>query len=260
MRVEILFQEADTVFELLSNPIGGSDQALIFIPGYLSSDAERPVALQKWVVGIREAGWKGAIYSLLWDASNLEELHRFLDSVAGIPPELVMVYRPNLLAKLPAIKIHYQKIKKRAKRVGREELIPLVNRYVQSNRISLMGHSMGARIINYALRSVAPGGDCFENAFLLGGAISRGSRHKWHEAALGLYGYLVNVYHPEDLILRYPYKMLNFRFKNPCGLKPIKYHGPNVVNINAADYMDGYKLTNHWVYRMSLAHTVAPFF
>ena len=50
--------------------IQGSDEAIIIVKGYLSDGTEPEEFSDDYTQRLRNAGWRGIIYHLWWDASN----------------------------------------------------------------------------------------------------------------------------------------------------------------------------------------------
>ena len=141
---------------------------------------------------------------------------------------------------------HWQKVKGRAKRTGRVDVPRLLLR-VPENEISLVGHSLGARVTYYALQSLHDSGQTVQNAVFLGGAIRR-NKSGWPRAGNAVRGQLVNVYHRDDRVLYWIYRMGEGRPARPCGIRPIELPTANLTNIDCTDVATRGP-TNHWAYQ-----------
>lgn len=200
-------------------PTLGPDHALILIQGYMS-EHDTVDEEGKWATALREAGWTGAIYHLWWDASSIE----------------------GALWSGPLIVNHFGKVKSRAKRVGRDHLLGLLALDVQESSVSLLGFSMGARIVYYGLLEARHHNLDIIDAYLMSGALRRDSSKKWHKAVEGCQGLLINVHNKSDDVLTRLYKPIAWG-QNPCGRKPIKYSHPRIVNIDARYVVNS---SSHW--------------
>ena len=95
-----------------------------------------------------------------------------------------------------------------------------------------MGHSLGARVVYYTLRSLAGGPvQRIKAAHLLGGAVGTGSKREWDEAASAVYGGVHNYYSKRDDVLRILYSAGRLLIGTPAiGRNPIRADAPNLVN------------------------------
>lgn len=126
---------------------------------------------------------------------------------------------------------HWDKHKHRAKRVGKYYLERIVSDQVKESSVSLIGHSLGVRVIffgtqNWSHRS----SHTLQNVFLLGGALPK--NRDWERVASRLNGRLFNVYNSHDPVLNGLYRFTSLGL-NPCGLKPIEKYHPKINNLDA---------------------------
>jgi len=241
----------------------GIDEALVLIKGYLSEKENRPEDNAYWMRSLREAGWHGSIYHLWWDASSFGAVVRRLLLVVSQVP----VPFPHKLIRIPVragisittLLLHWRKVKKRAKRVGRDYLPDILN-LMPEKYIILMGVSLGVRVVYHGLiniqRRKSP---ALKHAILLGGTVARGETRGWERAVEPLEERIVNVYNQKDYVLRYLFKIAQIIPKSPCGLKPIKLNHPKIVNIDATDQV-GRSLKNHWEHPDALPSTIGWLF
>ncbi len=208
-------------------PATKPSEALVYIQGYLSDRDDSEERQERWVECLRAAGWRGSVYHLWWDASSLRGFGK--DAIQGRV-------------------LHWWKVKSRAKRVGVEHVESLIRENVNEQKISLVGHSLGARVAYYAVLNSKIK---LENVVLLGGAIRRDSSREWGDVADRLDGKLVNVYNESDIVLTALTKSINLR-QNPCGRKPIKQAHPKIINVEDRDG------DNHSHYKRHMLETVGP--
>ncbi|HLO50824.1 MAG TPA: DUF726 domain-containing protein [Kamptonema sp.] len=196
----------DTPYLVAIAPSQGSSEALVLIRGYLSEDSFTAKAEEEWKKAVRQAGWKGSIYHLWWECSS--------DSLWNIG------------------RLHWrwEQVKSRAKQVGRNYLSELISP-IPEKSVSLIGYSLGVRVIYYGLAYCSECPKIINNTILLGGAVRRNK--EWGIRASKLTGKLVNVYNSQDEVLNIHFKIGELYLKSPCGLKPIKDVHPRIINVDA---------------------------
>ena len=226
----------------------GKQEALIVIKGYLSDEDFVDKIQESYCPHIRKAGWKGSIYHLWWDASNIYSVIRNLAAVAQT--SLITGASAPIIAGGMSIgaRYHWSKIKNRAKKTGKKYAIPLIQNTITEKNISIMGHSLGARVAYYILKSAIDTPVQFRNVYLLGGAIRRDSSKDWSDVTKKVNGCIFNIYNQDDIILSTLFKMAELG-QNPCGLQPIKEQHHKIQNIDATRVINS---ESHSAYRKHL--------
>ncbi|MDB9313098.1 DUF726 domain-containing protein [Spirulina sp. CS-785/01] len=196
-------------------PSLGAPEALIVVQGSLSQKTPFPEQQDQWWWAIRTLGWQGSIYQLWWDQSRF---HLSLESLAQMGIEGI---------------VHWHRYKNYLRRVGKHWLPQLVSELSLSG-VSLLGFSLGVRIVYYAMRDWPDHMQPLNSGVLLAGTVRRD--RDWSVAISQLTGKLINVYNSEDLILHRFCQMLEWE-RSPCGLKPILEDHPQLVNFNATALM-----------------------
>ena len=251
MEVPILTKIADT---------NGPDEAIIVIKGYLSDKSDPEEVSDDYVQRLRDVGWQGSIYNLWWDAS-IEDRISIGENVSSAlisPRAMGTIEIEDVLGTWK----YWIKVKERAKRAGRDHTLPLIREQVVEKKVSLLGHSLGARVAYYAMRTISSNllalrADLkFENVYLLGGVVRRDSSKDWGKVALSVRGQIVNVHNKDDNVLSKYYRSLELR-QNACGRKKIKEEHPKITNIDARYVINS---TCHAAYRKYLFETIAVFF
>jgi hypothetical protein len=187
----------------------GRSEALVILRGYLS---EKGFVKNKqfWIDAIRQAGWKGSIYHLWWESPGNSAWNR------------ICIHR------------RWKRVKKRAERVGKYHLSSMISTLPEKS-ISLIGYSLGARVIYDGLAHLSDCPKPVDDVILLGGSVRRNK--EWGIRASGLRGHLINIYNSDDEILDLIFKVGELYLRSPCGLKPIEDRHPKIININATSLM-----------------------
>ncbi|KXS54823.1 MAG: hypothetical protein AWU57_793 [Marinobacter sp. T13-3] len=104
---------------------------------------------------------------------------------------------------------------------------------VEGKTFTLMGHSLGARVIAFALNALASKGiDSVADAVLLGGAVDKNDSEFWETAERAVAGHIYNCYSTRDDVLRKLYRIANLGLSNPIGQGKIV--GP-AINVDCSD-------------------------
>jgi pimeloyl-ACP methyl ester carboxylesterase len=113
---------------------------------------------------------------------------------------------------------------------------------------TLVGHSLGGRVIYYALQALATRRDIkIHDVILLGAAVGRKDDAGWRTAQTAITGKIYNCYSSNDGVLRYLYQFLNLKFSDPAGLRPITYPGRKIENVDCSDLVGSHlKWKNHY--------------
>lgn len=201
---------------------------VVLVRGYLNGGAGK--RRRQWLAALRRGGFEGVVLELEWDASSVL---RFATNVVG--------YRD------------WRALKERAAAVGRDVLPRLLAARGERDVI-LVGASAGARIVYHCLRSEHLPRQIVQDAWLLGGALGRHAEKDWHSVVSGLSGKLVNVYAPQDVVLKTLYRAAS-RGAHACGTGPIECPHPRVVSVDATNLMGTRRLslTTHGRYFRALA-------
>jgi hypothetical protein len=121
-------------------------------------------------------------------------------------------------------------------------LAEILSRTRGTRKYVLMGHSLGARVIYYALQAL--GGapvQRVKDAHLFGGAVGIGTPADWDLAASAVYGCIHNYYSTNDEVLRLAYKFGNaFMGSPPIGRNPIEATVRNIVNHDVTELVSGH--------------------
>jgi hypothetical protein len=198
-------------------PSLGNPEALIFIDGSLSERLDNPEDNHQWWQVLRQAGWRGSIYTLWWDRSNFNSS---LESLAQLETDAIA---------------QWHKHKNYVRRVGKSYLPKLISENALES-VSLLGFSVGARVAYYTMRDWSEAQIHLNNVLLLGGTIRRDAVRKWAAAASRLEGKLINIYNCEDLVLTRFCQILEWD-RSPCGIKPISEEHEKIINFDAIPLM-----------------------
>ncbi|KAJ3025730.1 UNVERIFIED_CONTAM: hypothetical protein HDU68_006751 [Siphonaria sp. JEL0065] len=230
--------------------------------GDASGGESTPSATPKANVLITIAGWVGSLdsrddftlpfstltpgvhgeqYALVWETQALIELGhavRLLMSEItgflvqqGIQYFLLPVLMAGLTGPLWALKLTYMVDNPwgngltKAKKAGRILADTLLSR-VQGNRpVTLIGFSLGARVIYYCLLELASRGEAafsvVEEAYLFGTPVMATTK-EWKAIASVVSGRLVNGYITNDYILSMLYRASSAFLADVAGLNPVK--------------------------------------
>ncbi|KAG8876142.1 hypothetical protein FRB97_004418 [Tulasnella sp. 331] len=121
----------------------------------------------------------------------------------------------------------------------------LMNRSLGVRPISLIGFSLGARVIFYAMLELAKNKayGVVQDVFLLGTTVTAPTK-SWHEARSVISGRFVNAYARNDWVLNYLFRATSGGLNTVAGLRPVD-HVPGLENVDVTD-----KIAGHMSYRI----------
>jgi hypothetical protein len=114
----------------------------------------------------------------------------------------------------------------------------------QGQQFTLIGHSLGCRVIYYALQALNTKREMYvSNVLLLGGAVGRADAPGWKRACEAVGGKIFNCYSDKDDVLKLLYKTANAGLSDPIGLAPIALDDNKIENLDCSDLVDSHL---HW--------------
>lgn len=111
---------------------------------------------------------------------------------------------------------------------------------------TLVGHSLGARVIYYALEALSTrtriGPPVIDNVYLLGGAVGGGAKDSdgWAAAAKAVSGRIHNCFSENDDVLKYFYQAANGLVSTPIGYSPICLRSRKIPDYDFSDEVNGH--------------------
>jgi pimeloyl-ACP methyl ester carboxylesterase len=132
----------------------------------------------------------------------------------------------------------------RAKSAGRILADVLIRRHLGVRPITLIGFSLGARVIFYALVELAKQKQfgIVQDVFLLGGTLTA-SQSLWCETRSVVSGRYVNAFARNDWVLNYLFRATSGGIGTVAGLRPVM-NVPGLENVDVTD-----KIAGHMSYR-----------
>ncbi|XP_066994229.2 transmembrane and coiled-coil domain-containing protein 4 [Anabrus simplex] len=130
---------------------------------------------------------------------------------------------------------------RRSAEVGKQLAEVLLAREQGQRPVTLIGFSLGARVIYYCLREMSQRKDCegiIEDAILLGTPVS-GSPKDWEKLMRVVSGKIVNGYCKSDWLLKFLYRTLSIS-NDVAGLQPIECKNRRMCNINLSEIVSGH--------------------
>ncbi len=236
----------------------GSGEAILFIDGFLTQKEDRSTP---WQSGTAIAYPENPLYSVTWESKRLADLGYLAGAggsrsavgffvgrhaTKGIADFSAPIPWATIVARLTRNPWHTAMSK--AKTTG-FLLAELIARTENPAGFTLMGHSLGARVVFYALEALSrTGREVVCDAYLLGGAVGVGSPDSWRMAARSVRGTIYNFYSERDAVLRYLYRGVNAFLSQPAGLGPIDASESKIRNVNVTDLV-----AKHTEYKAQLA-------
>ncbi|KAG0246717.1 hypothetical protein B0O80DRAFT_445771 [Mortierella sp. GBAus27b] len=116
----------------------------------------------------------------------------------------------------------------------------LMRSYLGFRPVTLVGYSLGARVIFYCLMELGrlDAYGIVENAYLFGAPITA-SESQWRQARSAVAGEFVNGYLRNDWVLGFLFRATTGGLGTVAGLRPIK-NVPGLTNMDLTDYVEGH--------------------
>ncbi|GIY23614.1 transmembrane and coiled-coil domain-containing protein 4 [Caerostris darwini] len=130
---------------------------------------------------------------------------------------------------------------RRSAEVGRHLAEVLLERQHGKRPITLIGFSLGARVIFHCLKEMAKRKDCegiIEDAILLGAPVSAHPQ-SWHELSRVVNGRIVNGYCRGDWLLKFLYRTSSITMKI-AGLQAIRWDDRRMCNVDLSSVVSGH--------------------
>lgn len=128
----------------------------------------------------------------------------------------------------------------RARQAGEVLASILIQRGLGVRPVTLVGFSLGARVIFYTLVALAKAKafGIVQEAYLMGATVTA-SRKTWREVRGVVSGRMVNCYARNDWILGYLFRATTGGLATVAGLRPVEYV-PDLENVDITDLLAGH--------------------
>ncbi|KAH9837373.1 DUF726-domain-containing protein [Rhodofomes roseus] len=242
-------------FEILPLHNNKRVNCILTVPGFMNGrydDVRLPFSVLDPVVG--------DVFSVLWEPEMIRETGSALKILtsevltqlaqtalqATVMTALMSALQwPIILTKLGyLIDNPWSNALDRAKSAGLVLADVLIRRHLGVRPITLIGFSLGARVIFYALLELAKQKHfgIVQDVILLGGTVTAPQR-TWLEVRSVVSGRFVNCYARNDWVLNYLFRATAGSLNTVAGLRPVE-NVPGVENIDVTD-----KIAGHMSYR-----------
>nr|XP_015192426.1 PREDICTED: transmembrane and coiled-coil domain-containing protein 4 [Lepisosteus oculatus] len=196
-------------------------------------------------------------YCLCWESRYLLELGSALDSlldglVSMVAQEALkytvlsgiltaLTWPASLLAVASVIDNPWGVCLSRSAEVGKQLAQVLRSRQQGRRPVSLIGFSLGARVIYFCLQELANDTDCegvIEDVVLLGAPVD-GSARQWKALSRVVSGRIINGYCRGDWLLSFVYRSSSAQL-SVAGLQPINLDDRRMMNVDLSSVVKGH--------------------
>jgi hypothetical protein len=235
----------------------GRGPAIIFANGFLTQKVDDP---RDWKRALRHHFADAPWYHLTWEAKVRAEIGSLiLRDSTGAAARRFVVHLAERAAKKAGGKLSpaawvataadlignpWHVAMKKAAMTG--VLLADILARTRQQEFILMGHSLGARVIYYALTALSTKKDkapVVRAAYLFGGAVGAGNECGWDAAATAVSGTIHNCYSRNDRILKILYQGASGMLSRPIGIDPITSASEKIKDWDFSDLVDGH---NDW--------------
>ncbi|KAI4895990.1 hypothetical protein NFI96_025263, partial [Prochilodus magdalenae] len=239
-------------FEFLPLNTGKHLHLTVAVTGWLSSGK-----YSSFQAPWRSLGACGEQYCLKWESRYLMDLGRILDSlwdglVSIVAQEALkytvlsgivtaLTWPASLLAVASVIDNPWGVCLSRSAEVGKHLAQVLRSRQQGTRPVSLIGFSLGARVIYFCLEELAndQGSEgVVEDVVLLGAPVD-GSQKTWDRLSRVVAGKIVNGYCRGDWLLGFLYRSSTVQL-SVAGLQPISCNARRIINVDLSSVVKGH--------------------
>lgn len=224
---------------------------IITVPGFLKGPEDDPTLPYSVIDPIM-----GDVFSIMWEPEMMQEMGNAMSIlwnetlVQGVQQVLAATVAGAMFSALAwplwLTKLNYlidnpwSNATERARTAGLIFADVLMNRQMGVRPITLVGFSLGARMIFYALLELArkKAFGIVQDVYLMGAPVTS-REHEWKTARTVVSGRFVNAYSRSDWILAYLHRATSGGVRNIAGLHPFNF-GCNIENIDVTNIVPGH--------------------
>jgi hypothetical protein len=232
------------------NRINGAGPAIVCVDGFLSQTSTE--ASSAWATGIESIFPKNPWYHLQWESKCLKDLGAMamvgvkkggMEALSVLAAKAMRQPAKGLgavITALPLLRNPWHVAMLKSMMTG-ALVADMLCRTRQRRGFTLIWHSLGARVIFYALQALATRLDAprVRHVILLGGAV--GCRpQEWDDAAKAVSGNIINCYSRQDDVLKFLYKSGTVFSSEPIGRNPIASMNSKIKNMDLSNIISGH--------------------
>ncbi|XP_069774901.1 transmembrane and coiled-coil domain-containing protein 4 isoform X2 [Narcine bancroftii] len=244
----------------------GAIEEFEFLPLTDGNQLHITIAVTGWLCtgkyGSFEAPWRSLLqskeqYCLAWESKYLMELGNALVSLLNGLVNMVaqealkytvlsgivtaLMWPASLLTVASVIDNPWGVCLSRSAEVGKHLAHVLLSRQQGRRPVTLVGFSLGARVIYFCLQELLQEKDCegiIEDVVLLGAPVEGGAKH-WKPLTKVVAGRLINGYCRGDWLLNFVYRSSSVQL-NVAGLQPIVMDDKKMINVDLSSIVNGH--------------------
>ncbi|XP_078281425.1 transmembrane and coiled-coil domain-containing protein 4 isoform X2 [Rhinoraja longicauda] len=244
----------------------GAIEEFEFLPLTDGNQLHITIAVTGWLCtgkyGSFEAPWRSLLqskeqYCLAWESKYLMELGNALDSLLNGLVNIVaqealkytvlsgivtaLSWPASLLTIANVIDNPWGVCLSRSAEVGKHLAHILLSRQQGRRPVTLVGFSLGARVIYFCLQELLQEKDSegiIEDVVLLGAPVEGGAKH-WKPLTRVVAGRIINGYSRGDWLLNFVYRSSSIQL-NVAGLQPIVMNNDKMINVDLSSIVNGH--------------------
>ncbi|XP_075462152.1 transmembrane and coiled-coil domain-containing protein 4 isoform X2 [Ascaphus truei] len=244
----------------------GAIEEFEFLPLTGGRQLHISIAITGWLCtgkyGSFAAPWQSLLHSteqycLAWESKYLMELGNLLDSLLNGLVNMVaqealkytilsgivtaLTWPASLITVASVIDNPWGVCLSRSAEVGKHLAQILLSRQQGKRPVTLIGFSLGARVIYFCLQELAQeaGSDGIIEDVVLLGAPVEGDAKKWEPLTRVVAGRIINGYSRGDWLLSFVYRSSSVKL-NVAGLQPVNLDDRRMVNVDLSSVVNGH--------------------
>ncbi|XP_071805332.1 transmembrane and coiled-coil domain-containing protein 4-like isoform X2 [Asterias amurensis] len=225
----------------------------IAISGWLTKDTLNNFSLPWMTLATSKE-----VYCLRWESKFLLELGEALSMIINkmmtmaakealkmtVLAGLVVAFAlpATAYSSLVAIDNPWSVVTNRAAQAGKQLAEVLLSRHQGKRPVTLVGFSMGARVIFFCLKELANRKGCegiVQDAVLLGAPVPSTLKY-WKPFARVVAGRIINGYCRGDWLLQFVYRAASVQMIDIAGLEPVQWKDRRMVNVDLTEIVNGH--------------------
>lgn len=224
IRCEHIWMDSESIISIQSlNHLVDANQTVMFLNGFLQENDEQ---FTDWLAPQSMINPNAMLYGVHWPSKTIQDLGVLAQDIYQNRNFWQLIHNP------------WHGALQSAEKSGIQFGQLLADH--EYNQLILVGHSLGCRVLYYALATLAQKHHTLSaDIILLGGAVGNQSKD-WNAVAEYIDGTIYNCFSQEDSVLKYVYSASLAWLSSPVGRYPIDSQCQNIINVDCTGIVNSH--------------------